>query len=311
MCPLRTWFVRVLLLLTVMAMPVMAAPVPGSDDPHVLVLGRISDDPKAHYAQLKPLLDYVVAHMRDVGITGGRILMARDARQMSSYLRRGRVDWVTETSGTGMELARRGGAEPFLLTERGGASAYHTIIFARADSGLTSVADLRGHALALQGVGSTSAYLVPASMALEAGLPMELLLSPQDRPDADSVGYVFARSELNIAAWVDKGMVDAGALSNLDWDNPRRMPESFRRNMRVLARSDDYPRAVEMVRSGLPVEVRARLHEVLLDAARDPQASDALRRFFGTTRFLDLDAESLRALERVRQAAAHVREHIE
>ena len=72
--------------------------------PHVLVLGRISDDPKAHYEQLKPLLDYVVPRMADVGIREGRILMARDAQQMTSYLRRGRVDWVTETAGTGMLL---------------------------------------------------------------------------------------------------------------------------------------------------------------------------------------------------------------
>ena len=77
---------------------------------HVLVLGRISDDPKAHYEQLKPLLDYVVPKLADVGIREGRILMARDAQQMASYLRRGRVDWVTETSGTGMQLARRAGA---------------------------------------------------------------------------------------------------------------------------------------------------------------------------------------------------------
>ena len=27
-----------------------------SDDPRVLVLGRISDDPKSHYEQLKPLI---------------------------------------------------------------------------------------------------------------------------------------------------------------------------------------------------------------------------------------------------------------
>ena len=74
---------------------------PHADDAHVLVLGRISDDPKAHYEQLKPLLDYVVPRMADVGIREGRILMARDAQQMNSYLRRGRVDWVTETAGTG------------------------------------------------------------------------------------------------------------------------------------------------------------------------------------------------------------------
>jgi phosphonate transport system substrate-binding protein len=308
---LRTWFVGVLLVLMLSVAPLQAAPVPGDDDPHVLVLGRISDDPRAHYAQLKPLLDYVVAHMADVGITGGRILMARDARQMSSYLRRGRVDWVTETSGTGMDLQRRSGAEPLLLTERGGASVYHTILFTRADSGITTLAGLRGKAVALQGVGSTSAYVMPAATLLSAGLPMEILLSPQDRPDQDSVGYVFARSELNIAAWVDKGMVDAGALSNLDWKDPRRMPDAFRRNMRVLAQTPDYPRALEMVRPGLDPAVRVRLRQVLLDAAQDPQAREAMKRFFGTTRFLQLDAASLQALDRVRDAGVRVREQIE
>ena len=56
---------------------VMAAPPPAYEDPGVLVLGRISDDPKSHYEQLKPLLDYVVPRMADVGIREGRILMAR------------------------------------------------------------------------------------------------------------------------------------------------------------------------------------------------------------------------------------------
>ena len=78
----------------------------------VLVLGRISDDPRRHYEQLKPLIDYVVPRMKDVGITEGRVLMARDPQQMMSYLRRGKVDWVTETPGTGLLLADRAGARP-------------------------------------------------------------------------------------------------------------------------------------------------------------------------------------------------------
>src|SRR3546814_7537485 len=54
-----------------------------NDDDNVLVLGRISANPKAHYEQLKPLLDYVVPRMRDVGITEGRILMARSEEHTS------------------------------------------------------------------------------------------------------------------------------------------------------------------------------------------------------------------------------------
>ena len=78
------------------------------DQRHILVLGRISDDPKTHYEQLKPLLDYVVPRMAAVGIREGRVLMARDAQQITSYLRRGQVDWVTETAGTAMLMQLRG-----------------------------------------------------------------------------------------------------------------------------------------------------------------------------------------------------------
>lgn len=73
-----------------LAMVLLAGAVHAAPDP-VLVLGRISDDPQAHYEQLQPLLDYVVARMHDVGIQEGRVLMARDPQQMASYLRRGRV----------------------------------------------------------------------------------------------------------------------------------------------------------------------------------------------------------------------------
>ena len=41
-----------------LVMILLAGTVHAAPDP-VLVLGRISDDPKAHYEQLQPLLDYL------------------------------------------------------------------------------------------------------------------------------------------------------------------------------------------------------------------------------------------------------------
>jgi phosphonate transport system substrate-binding protein len=304
-----TWFGLALALLGAAGVSI-AAPA-SADDAGVLVIGRISDDPKTHYEQLKPLLDYVVPRMRGVGISEGRILMARDAQQMTSYLRRGRVDWVTETSGTGMQLQQRASAKPLLLTERGGVSRYHTIFFTRKDSGIGSLSELTGRSIAFQGTGSTSAYLVPAATLLQRGLRLEILLSPMDRPTPDSVGYVFARSELNIAAWVDKGLVDAGVLSSQDWNDARRMPPAFRQHLKVLYETPDYPRALEMVRGDLDPKVEARLRQVLLQAAHDPDAREALSLFFRTTRFLPVDAESQRGLDRLRDGAARVREHVE
>lgn len=287
------------------------APASAAGDPHVLVLGRISDDPKTHYEQLKPLLDYVVPRMAGVGIREGRILMARDLQQMSSYLRRGRVDWVTETAATGMRLEERAGARPLVLTERNGVSHYRTVFFVRRDSGITSLEDLHGHSVAFQNTSSTSAYFVPAMQLLQHGMSLQILLSPMDRPGDDSVGYVFARSELNIATWVHKRLVDAGTMSNLDWDNPQRIPPSYRKDFEIIHESPEYPRALEMVRGDLDPKVRARLREVLIEAAGDPDAREALLQFFQTTRFLPIDPAADAALHYVREGVARVRAEVE
>ncbi|KRG43922.1 metal-binding protein [Stenotrophomonas panacihumi] len=276
-----------------------------------LVLGRISDDPKVHYEQLKPLLDYVVPRMRDVGIREGRILMAPDAQRMASYLRRGRVDWVTETAGTAMLLQQRSGARPLLLTERNGVREYSTVFFVRRDGPVQRLDQLPGHSLALQSTLSTSSYLVPVLTLLQNGLRPEILLGPKDEPAPDAVGYVFARSESNIAAYVHKRLVTAGAFSNLDWNDERHLPPTFKHDFRILYTTPPIPRAVEMVRGDLSPAVARRLREVLLQAASDPQAAPALHKFFGTSGFYPVDPASQRELDALREGLQRVRMQVE
>ena len=131
------------------------------------------------------------------------------------------------------------------------------MFFARRDSGIRSLDDLRGRSIAFQNPSSTSAYFVPAAELLDQGLPLEILLSPMDRPDPGAVGYLFARSELNIATWVHKRLVDVGVMSNLDWQNPQRVPRGVPRRPAVVIRETaDYPRALEMVRGDLDPQGR-------------------------------------------------------
>ena len=306
--PFRRWLAIAVLGLALVAPPAI---VQAESPANVLVLGRISDDPKAHYEQLKPLLDYVVARMGDVGITEGRVLMARDTQQMQSYLRRGRVDWVTETASSAMLLEARGGARPLLLTERNGVSRYHTVYFARRDSGIASLDDLSGRSIAFQNRQSASAYFVPASELLARGLPLDILLSPQDEAEPGSVGYLFARSELNTSSWVHKRLVDVGALSNIDWENPRRVPDSFKRDFVIIARSPEFPRALELVRGTLSPRVAERLREVLIEASGDPAAAEALAKFFRTTAFLPVDARTREELDALRGGALRVTTEVE
>lgn len=299
-------------ILSVTGLVAAALPLSASAaEPGVLVFGRVSDDPRSQYEPMQALLGYVVARMGDVGIREGRILMARDALLMASYLRRGRVDWVSETGAGATLLQNRAGAETLVLSERNGIRRYHTIYFARRDGAVKSIDELRGHRIAFQNRTSTSAYFIPAMELLQRRMPMEILASPADQPGPDSVGYVFARSERNIATWVHKRIVDVGAISNLDWSNPTHVPEFLRQDLVILRESEDVPRGVEVVRKDLDRKVRDRLRQVLLDMGSDPEAIAVLDRFHQSLRFFALDAADRKDLARLRTGVARVGAEIE
>lgn len=275
------------------------------------MLGRVSDDPKSHYERLKPLLDYVVPHLKDLGVTEGKVLMARDAQQMVSYLRQGKVDWITETAGAALVFEERAHARIFLRARRGGLFNYHTVFFARKDHAIHRIEDLRGRSLGLQHPSSTSAYWVPAIILLDAGLSLAIQASPLERPPQDFVGYAFARSEGNLVTWVEKGLVDAAAFSNQDWDELVQSAPVLAEQLDVFHQSRDFPRAVELMRSGLDSRIQARIEEVLLAAHEDPEAAAALRAYSNTERFDAIDTKTSEMLRDLRVGVRRVRAEIE
>ncbi|MBI2397991.1 MAG: phosphate/phosphite/phosphonate ABC transporter substrate-binding protein [Xanthomonadales bacterium] len=289
-------------------------PAPAHADaqkPNRLVLGRITDNPRSDYVRLKSMLDVVVPRLAAAGISEGAVLLARDPQQMAGYLRRGRVDWVTETPAMAAELQGRSGAVPFLRSVREDRNVYRSLIFVRRDSGIGRIDDLRGKRVALQTRSSTSAFYLPLMTMVGAGLPLAELAAPDDHPRGDEVGFLLARSELNIAAWVHKGLADAGAVSNLDWDNPARMPPQFRADFRVIAESDSVPRAIELVRADLPPALADALRVVLVGIDRDPAAGDALRGYFATARFEPVDLATRQSLDALNQRLLPLRRELE
>jgi len=295
------------------AAPMVSGSVPGhaGDDAGVLVLGRASDDPAMHYDRLKPMLDYVVDRMGDLGIRQGRVLMARDGAAMASYLRQGRVDWVTETAGAALGLIERGDAMPLALSWRGGDQRYFSVFIARRDSGITSLDDLAGRTIAFQHPMSTSAYLVPAGVLLDHNLSMAALLSPLDRPADNQVGYAFTGAEANSVAWVHQRLVDVAAVSNQNYQDLVEPVPDYSSSLAIIGRSPDYPRALELVRGDLPAAIRSRLLEVLLSASGDPDAADALASFFRTDRFSSFTPEIAGQLETLAPMVNRVRQELQ
>ncbi len=276
-----------------------------------LVLGRLSDDPSAHVARTEAMLDYVLQDLAQIGVSSGRVLMARDANQMSSYLRQGEVDWVGDTAAVAVQLMERAGAQPIAIGTKGGSDQYHAVMFARRDSGITSIADLAGRTIAFQNASSTSAYYLPAAMLLDAGMTLTVLASPLDRPRSDLIGYAFSRTEVNSAVWVHKRVVDAAAVSDQDWNDPRQVPDSFKQDLQIFATSENVPRSLELVRHDLDADIRERLLARLLSAHDDAAGRQALASYFGVQRFDLPSAESIELMRDFSERMRRVREEVE
>lgn len=272
-------------------------PIPATK--RTLVIGKVSTNPKKHYKYLKPMVDYVVRHLHDLGITQGGVLMAKDNEEMIRYLQSGRVDWVTETPFSALIFAQKTGAKIFLRKWKKGVPQYHTVFITRTDSSIRSLADLKGKALAFQDPGSTSGYFVPKAVLLREGLALYPLLTPREKPPADKVGYAFAREEINMATWVYRRLVDAAAYSNLDWEADDHTPKEFRKSLRIFHQTQPFPRAVELARQGLDPRIRARIKAVLLNAHTTPEGKAALKAYQKTTKFDVFTGEAQRGLEEV------------
>jgi phosphonate transport system substrate-binding protein len=260
--------------------------------PRILVIGEINLFPQKQYFMMKPIADYVARNMKDLGITGADILIAKSNEQMVQYLKEGKVDWLSETVFSSLVLEKNAGAEIILRRWKKNVPEYYTLFFVWKDSGITSLKDLRGKIVAFEEPSSTTACFVPSTELLKRDLKIQQLESTSEKPFPDRVGYVFARKEINISSWVYKGLTDAGAFNNLDWNNERKMPLAFKKNLKIIYRSKPLPRAAVLVRKDLSPVIKNRLKEILLNMHKDPKAVKILQAYQETKKFDAIDKKT-------------------
>lgn len=261
-----------------------------------LVIGKVTGNPKKLYRYLKPIADYVVAHMEDLGIREAKVLMAKTNSQMVSYFKQGKIDWLTETAFSAVYFHEKVEAEFLLKKWKKGVKEYHTIFFTRKDGPLNSLTDLKGKTIAFEDPGSTTAYYLPASILIGKGLKLVQLATIREKPPAEMVGYVFSHQEINTSTWVYRGLVAAGAFNNLDWNKDDHVRKVHKKEMKIIHKSRPFPRAIELVNKDLDPRIKARLKAVLLNCHNDPKARAALKAYQRTTKFEAIDADCRAAL---------------
>ena len=191
---------------------------------------------------------------------------------MAEHLRSGDVDFIIDSAFPQLKLYKKANTELIASEERSGGYLYSSIIIVRKDSNLTSLADLAGKTIAFEDENSTPSYALPKLALQKIGLSLTTAT-----PNQKQVAYVFGKQEINITKWVHSGRVDAGALSDSNWNSRHKVPKNLKEELKIIYESDPYPRGLVAISKHVP----------------EKQAS-VIRDVFGGTPMTDEDLAALR-----------------
>ena len=167
-----------------------------------------------------------------------------------------------------------------LIVVRFGSPFYRGQIVTHVDSGIKTLADLKGKKFAFTDAASTSGHLYPKTLLLSQGL----------NPDHLFAQSLFAGSHNAVILSVLKGEVDAGAT----YDDARAAvaktyPEVFTK-LRVIAYTKDIPNDTVSARRGLDPILKQKIKAGLMQLVKTLEGGKVLKRLYGISGFMDFEA---------------------
>ena len=264
----------------------------------VFTMGDIGSDPAVIIDGTQPIADYIASKLSQYGITKGQVKIAKDADEMTQWLKSGQVDLYFDSVYPAALISDASGAKPFIRRWKGGVEQYHTVIFAAKSSGITKVSQLVGHDIGFDNDLSTSGYVLPLAYLTEAGLTLVEKQSITDTVGSNEVGYTFSQADQNTIEWVVSGKLAAAATDNVTYGN---LPADTQSKLVIIAETESLPRQVGIIRPGIPDDLKNALVQVLINAGNDPKAAAALKSFQGTTKFDEFPQGIDQALTRIHQ----------
>ncbi|MCW1429721.1 phosphate/phosphite/phosphonate ABC transporter substrate-binding protein [Novosphingobium sp. JCM 18896] len=160
---------------------------------------------------------------------------------------------------TYLQARDRGCAQLLAVGIKNGQPRYYAAFFVRSDAPLRGLADLAGKRVAFGDINSTSSFLMPVAMLMEARLD----------PARDLSAVRLTGSHPNSLNALLQGQVDAAALSLDSYDRALRAGVPGAEKLRVLARSEAMPYPPFIVSTRLPAARREILREGFSRLAQD------------------------------------------
>ena len=162
------------------------------------------------------------------------------------------------------------GVEVGLVTQRYGATSYVGQINVGADTGITTLADLKGKVFCWVDPNSTSGYIVPRIFLQANGID----------PDNDFAQTVEAGSHDQVIISVYNGDCDAGATFDDARDNVEDDFPDVKEKVLVLATTPEIPNDSVSFVKDFPADMRQQIVDALLAYAQTDEGKDVLNTLY-------------------------------
>ncbi|MBI4913774.1 MAG: phosphate/phosphite/phosphonate ABC transporter substrate-binding protein [Acidobacteria bacterium] len=255
-----------------------AVGVRGAEPPKELLFGLIPEmnifTQKARFAALGEHLS------KSLGVPIRFTILSRYGNIIQSF-KTERMDGAFFGSFTGALAIERLGVEPLARpVNLDGTSAYRGYLFARKDSGIRTLADMRKKRMAFVDRATTAGFLFPLAYLRKGGVTSR---------EGYFSGSFFTGSHDAAIAAVLEHKADLGAAKHSVYDRVRRADPRVDRDLVILAESPWVPSNGLCVRKDLPPELRRRIKAALLELHERPGGPEVLSRF-GALRFIETTA---------------------
>jgi len=170
-----------------------------------------------------------------------------------------------------VQAHQRGCAQLLAVAVEKGESVYYAGFFARADSPIKSVADLKGKRVAFGDVNSASSFTFQMAMLLDAGVD----------PVRDLAEIRMTGSHANSIAALSQGLVDVACASFDSYEKAVRQGAIDPKQVKVVAKSIPIPYPPLALNTKLPEATKAKLKAAFNEVHKAPGVTPEMIRGYG------------------------------
>jgi phosphonate transport system substrate-binding protein len=186
---------------------------------------------------------------------------------------------------------RTGDAVPLISREEDLAFTSHFIT--RKDTGITTLADLKGKTFSFGSVSSTSGHLMPRYFLLQNGI----------NPERDFAKFSFSGAHDATVLWVESGKVDAGALNFAVWEKLVQTKKVDPGKVHVFWTTPPFVDYVWAVRGDLDKGLQERISSALLKLDYRKPEDKRLLDLHRTKKYVRVKPEDFKPVEEAAIAA--------